>query len=441
MEMSLMQKEQDNKEKQDNKENRQSNVLPMIIVAGLFFILGFATWLNGSLMPYLKQILQLSPFEASLILFSFYIAVTFTALPSATVIRKVGYKNGMALGMATMMIAGLLFIPAAKTQIFALFLFAQLIMGTGITLLQTAVNPYVVRIGPEESAAARISIMGILNKGAGVVAPIIFTALILSGFQDVSGELTQVQIDDMANSLVMPYLGMAIFLGLLALAVKKSPLPELESEEVKEDEHQDHLKAAFSHPNLVLGVVALFFYVAAEVIAGDTIGTFALSLGVKNYTMMTSYTMICMVAGYILGIAFIPKLISQQKALMVSAVVGLLLTFGIVYCDNNSFAIANALLAGAELPDTLVLIAFLGFANAIVWPAVFPLALSGMGKLTSVGSALLVMGISGGAFGPLFWSLSSTTSMGEQGGYLVLLPCYLFILFYAVKGCKMKSWK
>lgn len=276
-------------ENQENPKKHKGNTLAMIIIAGLFFILGFATWLNGSLMPYLKQILHLTPFEASLILFSFYIAVTFTALPSAMIIRKVGYKNGMALGMVTMMLAGFLFIPAAKTQIFAFFLFAQLIMGAGITLLQTAVNPYVVRIGPEESAAARISIMGILNKGAGVIAPMVFTALILSGFQGIGGVLTQVQIDDMANSLVMPYLGMAIFLGLLALMVKKSPLPELESEvEAEEEGHQGHLKEALSHPNLVLGVVALFFYVAAEVIAGDTIGTFALSLGVENYTVMTS---------------------------------------------------------------------------------------------------------------------------------------------------------
>jgi len=427
-------------------EKVQSNALPMVIVAGLFFILGFATWLNGSLMPYLKQILQLSPFEASLILFSFYIAVTFTALPSAAIIRKVGYKNGMALGMATMMVGGLLFIPAAKTQIFALFLFAQLVMGSGITLLQTAVNPYVVRIGPEESAAARISIMGILNKGAGVVAPIVFTALILSGFKEVTGELSVEQINEMANSLVMPYLGMAIFIGLLALAVKKSPLPELEIEEdTEETSAKGHTKEALSHPNLALGVVALFFYVAVEVIAGDTIGTFALSLGVEDYSVMTSYTMICMVVGYILGIGLIPRFVSQEKALMVSAVLGLLLTFGIVTGDNNSFAIANAVLVpfgGAQLPDTLMLIAFLGLANAIVWPAVFPLALSGMGKLTSTGSALLVMGISGGAFGPLFWGLtSSTTDLGMQGGYLVMFPCYLFILFYALKGHKMRSWK
>lgn len=424
------------------QEKPQSNALPMVIVAGLFFILGFATWLNGSLMPYLKQILQLSPFQASLILFSFYIAVTFTALPSAAVIRKVGYKSGMALGMATMMVAGLLFIPAATTQFFPLFLFAQLVMGAGQTLLQTAVNPYVVRIGPEESAAARISIMGILNKGAGVVAPIVFTALILSGFSDTAGgELSSNQIDAMADALVYPYLGMALFIGILGFAVKKSPLPELESEE--EGENKGHIKEALAHPNLALGVLALFFYVAVEVIAGDTIGTFALSLGVENYSVMTSYTMGCMVIGYILGIVLIPRFISQQMALTVSAILGIILSLGVVLGDNDSFAIANALsfiLGDAQFPDTLILIAFLGLANAIVWPAVFPLALSGMGKLTSVGSALLVMGISGGAFGPLFWGLASGTSMGQQGGYIVMLPCYAFILFYAMKGCKMRSW-
>jgi len=428
------------------EEQPKSNALPMAIVAVLFFILGFATWLNGSLMPYLKQILQLTPFQASLILFSFYIAVTFTALPSASIIRKVGYKNGMALGMATMMVAGLLFIPAAQTQIFALFLFAQLVMGSGITLLQTAVNPYVVRLGPEESAAARISVMGILNKGAGVIAPLVFTALILSGFEEHSTEvLTQTSIDEMANSLVMPYLGMAIFIGLLGFAVKKSSLPELPSEEEEAGENnKGQIKEALSHPNLALGILAIFFYVAVEVIAGDTIGTFALSLGVENYSIMTSYTMICMVVGYILGIFLIPRFISQQKALTVSAILGLLLSLGVVFGDNNSFAIANVILVpfgGAQLPDTLIMIALLGLANAIVWPAVFPLALSGVGKLTSVGSALLVMGISGGAFGPLFWGLASGSSLGQQGAYIVMLPCYLFILFYALKGHKMKSWK
>nr|WP_041418010.1 sugar MFS transporter [Shewanella woodyi] len=430
-----------------NSDNKRSSIIPMTIVAVLFFVLGFATWLNGSLMPYLKQILQLTPLQASLILFSFYIAVTFTALPSAWLIRKVGYKNGMALGMGVMMLAGLLFIPAAKTQIFALFLFAQLVMGAGQTLLQTAVNPYVVRIGPEESAAARVSVMGILNKGAGVIAPLVFSALILNSFKDrVGTELTSAQIDEMANGLVLPYLGMALFIGLLALVVKKSPLPELTDEdEGEQTNNKGQIKEALSHPNLAFGVVALFFYVAVEVIAGDTIGTFALSLGIESYGVMTSYTMICMVLGYTLGILTIPRFISQPKALMISAILGLILTIGIVFGDNESYAIANTLLVpfgGAQLPDTLLMIAFLGLANAIVWPAVWPLALSGMGKLTSTGSALLVMGIAGGAFGPLFWGLtSSVSSLGQQGGYMVMLPCYLFILFYAVKGYKMKSWK
>lgn len=419
------------------------NLLPMVIVAILFFILGFATWLNGSLMPYLKQMLQLTPFQASLILFSFYIAVTFTALPSAWLIRRVGYKNGMALGMAVMMLAGLLYIPAAQTQTFALFLLAQLVIGAGQTLLQTAVNPYVVKIGPEETAAVRISVMGILNKSAGVVAPLVFTALIVSGFSvpaDVT--LTSEQMDQMAASLVLPYLGLAAFLGLLALAVKFSPLPELEKEEETETGLLQ-LKQVFAKPALVLGVVSLFVYVAVEVIAGDTIGLFALTLGVERYTVMTSYTMACMVLGYILGIALIPRFLSQQKALAISAILGLLLTLAIVLVDSQSYVISNLLLVpfgAVALPDTLLFIAILGLANAIVWPAVWPLALSGLGALTSIGSALLIMGIAGGAFGPLFWGLASGTGLGQQGAYLVMLPCYAFILFYALKGHKMRHW-
>ena len=422
--------------------SKNSSVVPMAIVAVLFFILGFATWLNGSLMPYLSQILQLTPFQGSLILFSFYIAVTFTALPSAVLIKKVGYKNGMALGMGCMMLAGLMFIPAAMSQFFPLFLLAQLVMGAGQTLLQTAVNPYVVRLGPEESAAVRISIMGILNKGAGVISPMVFTALILSNFTGTVGtDLSQEQVDDMANGLILPYLGMALFIGVLAFAVKKSPLPELINDEVEAINDKGEIRETLSHPNLVLGAIAIFLYVAVEVIAGDTIGTFALSLGIENYGVMTSYTMMFMVFGYILGILLIPKFISQQAALTASAVLGIVITLCILFIDAQSYVITNAILVplgGANLPDALLLIAFLGLANAIVWPAVFPLALSGLGKLTSTGSALLVMGIAGGAFGPVLWGLlSGFTSL--QTGYSVLLPCYLFILFYAMKGHKMKK--
>ena len=218
-------------------------------------------------------------------------------------------------------------------------------MGAGQTLLQTAVNPYVVRLGPEESAAVRISIMGILNKGAGVISPLVFTALILSNFTDTVGtELSQQQVDDMANGLILPYLGMALFIGLLAFAVKKSPLPELITDDAEQTRGSSEISETLSHPNLVFGAIAIFLYVAVEVIAGDTIGTFALSLGVANYSVMTSYTMIFMVFGYILGILLIPKFITQQTALTLSAVLGIAITLCILLIDAQSFMIANTLL-------------------------------------------------------------------------------------------------
>ena len=424
-----------------NSTTTKSNAIPLAIVAAMFFILGFVTWLNGSLMPYLKQLFDLSPIQASLILFSFYIAVTFTAIPSAKFVKKVGYKNGMAISIGMMMATALLYIPAAKTQVFALFLVAQFTMGIAQTILQTAVNPYVVRLGPEESAAARVSIMGILNKFAGVIAPLAFTALVLGGFNEAasSAPLSQVEKDAMAGNLVMPYLGLAAFIGLFALGIKFAPLPEIEEE--NEDKSAGTVKEALAHPNLALGVVALFLYVAAEVIAGDTVGSFALTLGVANYSVMTSYTMAFMVTGYVLGILLIPRFISQQTALTVSGILGLALTFGIAFVDPT--ATLNVPTFG-EMPVAVFFLALCGLANAIMWPAIWPLALSGLGKLTSVASGLLVMGIAGGAFGPLFLGLakgSEATVASSQTAYLVLLPCYLFILFYALKGHKMRSWK
>ncbi|MFC3033073.1 N-acetylglucosamine MFS transporter NagP [Pseudoalteromonas fenneropenaei] len=428
----------------DYESNKKSSLMPMIVAASSFFLLGFIAWINGSLMPYLKQMLELTPLKTSLIIFTFYISVTFSAIPSAKIIKKIGYKNSMALGMVIMMIAALLYIPAAKTHLFEVFLAAQIIYGIGFTLLQTAVNPYVVKFGPEESAAVRVSIMGILNKFAGVIAPHIFTALIVVNLDfSVGSTLTMEQKDMMAQSLVMPYVYMALLILAFTLFVKFSSLPELQLEQNEGTPGVSEIKEALKHPSLALGVVALFFYVAVEVIAGDTIGIYALSLKVENYSIMTSYTMFCMVIGYIIGIALIPRFISQQTALTGSAVIGILLSLAVVFGNAESYVLSNALLVPfglIALPDTLMFIAALGLANAMVWPAVWPLALSGLGRLTSVGSGLLIMGIAGGAFGPLMWGGVSSTALGQQGAYLVMIPCYLFILFYALKGHKMKSW-
>ncbi|HCS63278.1 MAG TPA: glucose/galactose MFS transporter [Cellvibrio sp.] len=421
--------------------NSKSAFLPLAMIAGMFFIFGFVTWLNGSLMPYLEVVLALTPFQASFILFSFYIAVTVFSLPSSWIIRKVGYKNGMAIGLATMASAALIYIPAAKTHWFGMFLIGQFMMGAGQTLVQTAVNPYVVKMGPEESAARRISIMGILNKSAGIVAPLVFTALILGGMTGhPTTTPTPEEIEQMASNLVMPYIYMALVIGAVALLVKFSSLPELASEE--DSSEKLPLRGALQFPNLVLGVIALFLYVGVEVIAGDTIGAYGRSIGFSNFSILTSITMTCMVIGYILGIILIPRVISQQNMLLVSAALGVFISLCIVFGSNESTSISSlfAFLGAPAIPNTILCIALLGLANAIVWPAIWPLALSGLGKYTATGSALLIMAIAGGAVVPVIMGALSTV-IDRQTAYIVMTPCYIFILFYAAKGYKLRSWK
>lgn len=416
---------------------------PMSVVAGLFFILGFTTWLNGSLMPYLKQVIQLSAFEATLIIFSFYIAVTFSAIPSALLIGKIGYKRGMSVGLAIMAIGAVLFAPAARMQLFSLFLIAQLIMGIGQTLLQTAVNPYVIQLGEEKSAAVRVSIMGILSKSAGILAPLVFTALILGEFKDTTHiALTPIDISNMIEHLITPYLSMAFILLILACIIFILPLPTIQKGTAKTNMDWHSIIECLRYPHLRLGVLAIFLYVGVEVIAADTVGTFALSLHIPNYSVMTAYTMAFMVLGYLCGIASIPRLLSQEQALTLSAVLGVIISIGILISSPESYWFATHIAhigAFQALPDTLYLITLLGFANAIVWPAVWPLALSGLGNLTSTASGLLVMGIAGGAILPLLWGYLSETSLGMHNAYMILIPCYLYILFYAIKGCRLKK--
>ncbi|NKC17407.1 MFS transporter [Pseudoalteromonas sp. S4498] len=422
---------------------KQSVWLPMTLAGSMFFILGCITWLNGAITPFLQQMLELSPLQASFIISSFYIAVTIAGIPSAMLIKKVGYKNGMAIGCAIMALSALMYIPAAKMQMIEIFLFAQLMIGVGQTVLQTAVNPYVVKMGSEESAAVRVCIMGLLNKSAGVIVPIVFAAVVVSGVVNEGEALSQVQKDAMANSLIAPYMSIAGLIFLFALFAKVSPLPDLVFEE-EASTGKGEVKEALSHPHLALGVIGIALYVAVEVIAADTIGSYALQLGIADYSVMTSYTMGCMLIGYAIGIATIPRFMSQQTALVMSAIVGIITVFAVVLGSNESYFLSNILLVpfgGPHLPDPLLCIALLGFANAMVWPAIWPLALDGLGRLTGTASGLLIMGIAGGALGPLLIGLGNVAGLGAQGAYSLMLPSYLFILFYALKGHKMRSWK
>ena len=419
---------------------KRSSFAPMLIIATLFFIFGFVTWLNGSLIPFLKIICELSEFEVLFVSFAFYIAYTVMAFPMAFVLERTGYKKGMEVGLGVMAFASLLFIPAALSGEYLIFLVALFMLGTGLTLLQSASNPYVVFLGPIESAARRISIMGLINKAAGVVAPILFTALVFSG---INTELAPELLDTkaLAQQLIIPYVTMAGVLFILMFFVKFSSLPELLLSDGIEDPYDK--RGLLEFPQLILGAAALFFYVGAEVIAGDTIGLYAQSLGLANATAFTAYTMAFMVLGYLIGIFFIPKYLSQEKALLYSSLFGVLFTLGILFSSQTQNTIATFLWGWsgvALLPDTIVFVALLGFANALVWPTIWPLALDGLKQHMQKASALLIMAIAGGALLPLVFGKIVSFGVSMQDAYLMLLVCYLFIALYAMKWHKKRSW-
>jgi glucose/galactose transporter len=414
----------------------KSYFIPMLIVSALFFIFGFVTWLNGILIPYLKIACELTNFEALLVAFAFYIAYTIMALPSAWVLEKTGLKNGMMLGLFVIAVGTLIFIPAAYTRTYWVFLFGLFVMGTGLAILQTASNPYITIIGPRESAARRISILGVCNKLAGAVAPLILAYYILNdgdtflksldGLDETARGLA---LDTLALRVVNPYIIMTILLVLMGIGVRLSPLPEIEKEQ-DEDVNESLVqskKSIFAFPHLILGVTALFFYVGAEVIAGDTIIRYGLSLGINLdiAKTFTSYTMVSMVAGYLLGITLIPKYINQRMALMISAILGVLCSFGAVFATGFT---------------SVVFVALFGLANAIVWPAIWPLALHNLGSFISRGSALLIMAISGGAILPLIWGKLSDIYSSQQA-YWIMIPCYLSVLYFSVSGYKLTSWR
>jgi FHS family L-fucose permease-like MFS transporter len=420
-----------------NQKSR-STIIPIIILGVFFFVFGFVTWLNGTLIPYLKIACELNTFQSMLVTFAFYISYFVMALPSSWILKLTGFKKGMMLGLLVMAAGALIFIPAANTRTYGLFLAGLFVIGTGLSILQTASNPYITIVGPIESAAKRISIMGICNKVAGVLAPIILGAIILSDADVIVKELQSLdataralRLDEIAARVINPYIIMAIILTGLALMVRFSPLPEIEAEQNGNGSlFPVEAKAnVFMYPNLVLGVVAIFLYVGVEVIAGDTIPIYGQSQGIalSQAKYFTTFTLAAMVIGYIIGIITIPKFISQSRALAISAGAGIV------------FSICAIFTAGYT---SVLFIALLGLANALMWPAIWPLAIHGIGKYTKIGSALLIMGIAGGALLPLLWGrLSMYHAIGHQQAYWILVPCYLFILYYSINGHRILSWK
>ncbi|MGY3053741.1 FHS family L-fucose permease-like MFS transporter [Pedobacter sp. UYEF25] len=416
-------------------QSPNKGVNPVIIIGALFFVFGFVTWLNGTLIPFLQLACELNTSQALLVTFAFYMAYFFLAIPSSYILKLTGFKNGMSLGLFVMALGALIFIPAANVRSFPLFLVGLFVQGMGLALLQTASNPYITIVGPIESAAKRISIMGICNKLAGALSPLILSALVLSGAQAIEDQVKvisdpvqkEVLLNALAQRVVMPYIIIAVVLTLLALLIRYSSLPEIDTD-------KDHIgddgvivapkSSVFQYRNLTLGVICLFLYVGVEVMAGDVIGSYGKSLGMSldKTKIFTSYTLASMVVGYIIGIICIPKYIKQEKALMISALVGIL------------FTVCAFLTSGFT---SIAFIALLGLANSLMWPAIFPLAIKGLGKFTKIGSALLVMGIAGGAVLPQIYG-ALEVNLGPQVALVIsMVPCYAYIFFYAVKGHKL----
>ena len=393
-----------------------SNYRYQITIIGiLFFVFGFVTWMNSILISFFKQAFGLDNATSYLVTFAFFISYTVMAIPSSWLLQRTGFKKGMSYGLGTMALGTLIFIPAANMASYPFFLIGLFVIGLGLTILQTAANPYVTILGPAESAAQRISFMGIANKVAGIMGQYIMGGILLAGTAATSEDLSRV---------VNPYLVLTGLLAGLAVLVLFSKLPDINEAEEPVATDAVAKTSAWQYPHLLLGVVALFLYVGVEVIAGDTIINYGLSQGISQVeaSRFTTYTLYSMLIGYVIGIVVIPKYITQQRALQISAILGVLLT----------------LLALVTSGFTSVLcVALLGLANALMWPAIFPLAIAGLGKFTKFGSALLIMGIAGGAILPLAYG-SLADNIGTQAAYGIALPCYLFILYFAVRGYKAR---
>ena len=431
-------------------KSAQSNKTAIAIIAGLFFIFGFITWVNGALIPFMKTINELTEAQSYLVASASYISFVVMALPASYLLRKIGYRKGMSIGLFLMAAGALVFIPAAEARTYWMFLAGIFIQGTGMTVLQTAANPYITILGPIESGAKRIAIMGIANKVAGALGSVIFGALLLSGIDEVKDVISQVSaeekatlLDQMADSVFVPYLVMAAVLFVLGLLMRRAPLPHVEAEASAEEETQSGgKKTIFQYPHLWFGMLTLFVYVGAEVIAGDTIIAYGLALGISaaKAKFFTTFTLMAMVATYALGVVLIPKYLSQTKALQISAVIGLVLSFCII--STTGFT-------------SVLFVAALGIANALVWPAVWPLTLDGLGKHTKTAAALLIMAISGGAIiPPLYGRLvdsgkealidsgleaADALALAAKESYYILIPCYAIIFVFAVWGQRLKK--
>ena len=438
-------------------KDKSTTVKSMIILALLFFVFGLVSWVNTILIPYFELTLQLSRFESYLVTFAFYIAYLIMAIPSSFLLNKVGYKKGMMYGLWCMSIGALLFVPAAYGRIYQVFLLGLFLLGVGLAILQSAANPYVTIVGPIESAAKRMSIVGTGNKLAGVIANLIFAAVVIRQSDRVlmqeieagvytAGDL-DAALDTLIKGVMTPYLILGIALFIFGIVIRYSVLPELDPSMVNKQSEEDEKsrKSIFQYPALILGVIAMFFHIGTQMIALGTSIQYAGTMGESlagPAQNIPSYTMLLTFLGYFIGIALIPKYLKQRNALLICASINLVLSMLII---TTSGAVS---FLGISTDISLWYLVMMGLPNALLYAGIWPLAINGLGKFTNLGSAFLVMALSGSAIMPIvfnaFFEMNNATLSAFESmklAYAVLIPCFAYIVWYATWGYKIKSWK
>jgi len=395
--------------------------IPLVIVGILFFLLGFSLGINGLLIPFLKKAFSLSHAESYLVLTATFSAFVIFGYPAGLLIQKTGYRRGIVLSFALFAVGLYLFVPSAGLESFLLFLLASFICGTGNTLLQAAINPYITILGPIESAAKRMCIMTICNRSGWAVAPI---------FLSIFADITQINVQ--LNDLFLPFYIITGTFVLLGVFTWFAPLPEIKAvgedekdssdESAKVREFVESKKSVFRFPHLILGVVALFFYVGLDTLVLVTPVDFAETIGLSNPERYTIYPVIAISVGCILGIILIPRYMSQLTGLRIGSVVGLL------------FSICIPLLP-AKI--AIYVVPMIGLSTCLVWGAVWPLAISNLGKYTKIGSSILVSAIVGGAILPLAFGYLKDLTGNIQQAYWLFFPSILLIVFYAFIGYRL----
>ena len=389
--------------------SQRDTLTGMIIIAFMFFMFGFTSWINAILIPYFKISFELSHVQSYLVTFAFYISYLLFSVPASYLLKNVGFKKGMMIGFWVMSFGAFLFVPAALTMTYELFLLGLFSIGAGLALLQSAANPYITILGPKEHAAQRFSIMGICNKSAGILAPLLFAAVIfkatdsvmLDSLSTMSPEERSVVLHELIQRVIIPYACVGTFLFLIGLFIRYSPLPEIDTEHESDEVAQANSSktSIMQFPHLVLGAIAIFLHVGTQVISIDTVISYAatMDLNLIEAKVFPSYTLTAQICAYFVGIFFIPKFFSQLTALKVSTILGIVLTLLII------FAKGEVTFLGHTADISIWFVVMLGLANSLVWAGVWPLALDGLGRFTKIGASLMVMGLAGNAILPLVY--------------------------------------